>query len=264
MSRYLAILRITWQDALAYRAEAVVWMLVDASPLLVMVYLWRAIYTGRDSIAGLDLPQMITYYLAITFLSILIGAHSDMDVVEQIRDGHIAPYLLKPMPHVTFVLLEDIGWKAMKTLLFLPVFFLALIWLRPYLLAPAEVSAWPALLAAVALAYLLFFMIAYLVGLTTFWLHDAMSLTHVKELLAMLMGGAMVPIALFPDWLQTMAAVLPFRYIYAFPVDIYLGRARGADIAAGLAIQAAWLVGVYLVYRVMWRAGVRRYAVVGG
>ena len=157
MSRYLAILRITWQDALAYRAEAIVWMLVDASPLLVMVYLWRAIYTGRDTIAGLDLPQMITYYLAITFLSILIGAHSDMDVVEHIRDGHIAPYLLKPLPYITFVLLEDVGWKIMKTLLFLPVFGLALLWLRPYLVTPASPAAWPALVAAVALAYILFF-----------------------------------------------------------------------------------------------------------
>ena len=91
MNRYLAILRISWQDALAYRSEAIIWMLVDASPLLVMVYLWRAIYAGRETIAGLDLSQMITYYVAVTFLSILIAAHSDMDVVEQIRDGLIAP-----------------------------------------------------------------------------------------------------------------------------------------------------------------------------
>ena len=91
-----------------------------------------------------------------------------------------------------------------------------------------------------ALAYILFFMIAYLVGLTTFWLHEAMSLAHVKRSLAMLLGGAMAPIALFPAWLQALASVLPFRYIYAFPVDIYLGRVarrgdrRGTGHAGGL------------------------------
>ncbi len=264
LSRYLAILRITWVDSLAYRAEAIIWMLVDASPLVVMVYLWRSIYAGQGSIAGYDLPQMITYYVAITLLSIVIAAHSDNTVVEQIRDGLIAPYLLKPLPHIVFILLEDIGWKVMKTLLFLPVLGLALLWLREYLIVPADPLVWLSLMAAVPLAYMLFFLIAYSVGLTTFWLQEAMSLTHVKELLAMLLGGAMVPVALFPEWLQTVAAVLPFQYIYSFPVGIYLGQVRGLAVVQGLAVQGAWIAVTYGIYRLLWRAGTRRFALVGG
>jgi ABC-2 type transport system permease protein len=264
LSRYLAILRITWVDSLAYRTEAIVWMLVDGSPLFVMVYLWRSIYAGQASIAGYDLPQMITYYVVVTLLGIVVAAHSDNEVVEQIRDGLIAPYLLKPFPHIVFILLEDIGWKIMKTLLFLPVFGLALVWLRDYITVPTDPLVWLSLLAALPLAYVLFFLIAYLVGLTTFWLQEAMSLTHVKELLAMLLGGAMAPLALFPDWLQGVAALLPFQYIYAFPVGIYLGQVRGAAVVQGLAAQAAWIAVAYLAYRLMWRAGTRRFAVVGG
>jgi ABC-2 type transport system permease protein len=264
LNRYLAIVRITWVDSLAYRTEAIIWMLVDASPLLVMVYLWRSIYTGQASIAGYDLSQMITYYVAVTLLGIVIGAHNDMEVVEQIRDGLIAPYLLKPLPHITFILLEDLGWKIMKTLLFMPVFGLTLVWLRDYLIVPSDPLVWLSLLATLPLAYTLFFLIAYLVGLTTFWLQEAMSLTHVKDLLVMLLGGAMVPLALFPDWLQGVAALLPFQYIYAFPVGIYLGQVQVAAVAQGLAAQAAWIAAAYVAYRLMWRAGTRRFAVVGG
>jgi ABC-2 type transport system permease protein len=264
LNRYLAILRVTWVDSLAYRTEAVIWMLVDASPLVVMVYLWRSIYAGQGSISGYDLPQMITYYVVVTLLGIVIGAHSDMEVVEQIRDGLIAPYLLRPLPHITFIFLGDIGWKIMKTLLFLPVFGLALVWLRDYLIVPTDPLVWLSLLLTVPLAYTLFFLIAYLVGLTTFWLQEAMSLTHVKHLLVMLLGGATVPIALFPDWLQGLAGVLPFQYIYSFPVGIYLGQVRGLAVTQGLAAQAIWIAVAYAAYRLMWRAGTRRFALVGG
>jgi ABC-2 type transport system permease protein len=264
VNRYLAILRISWQDALAYRAEALIWMLIDASPLVVMVYLWRSIYEGQSSIAGYDLPEMITYYVIVTVLGIVIGAHSDITVVEQIRDGLIAPFLVKPMPHITFILLEDLGWKVMKTLLFLPALVVILVWLRPYLLVPVDPAAWLGLLAAVPLAYSLFFLLAYLFGLTAFWLQEAMSIGHIKELLAMLMGGAMAPLALFPDWLQTLAAALPFQYIYAFPAGIYLGQIQGPAVLQGLVMQALWIGLACGGYRLMWRAGVRRYAVVGG
>jgi ABC-2 type transport system permease protein len=239
-------------------------MLVDASPLVVMVYLWRSIYASQGSIAGFDLSRMITYYVVVTLLGIVIAAHSDMSVVEQIRDGLIAPFLLRPLPHIVFVLLEDLGWKVMKTLLFLPVFGLALVWLRDYLIVPTDPLVWLSLLATLPLAYILFFLIAYLVGLTTFWLQEAMSLTHVKDLLVMLLGGAMVPVALFPDWLQGVAAALPFQYIYAFPVGIYLGQIQGEAVALGLAAQAVWIALAYLAYRLMWRAGTRRFALVGG
>jgi ABC-2 type transport system permease protein len=264
LNRYLAILRITWVDSLAYRTEAIIWMLVDASPLVVMVYLWRSIYAGQGTVAGFDLSQMITYYVAVTLLGIVIGAHSDMEVVEQIRDGLIAPYLLRPLPHITFILLEDIGWKIMKTLLFLPVFALALVWLRDYLIVPTDPLVWLSLLVTLPLAYTLFFLIAYLVGLTAFWLQEAMSLTHVKDLLVMLLGGAMVPIALFPDWLQGVAAALPFQYIYAYPVGIYLGQIQGEAVARGLAAQVVWIAAAYGAYRLMWRAGTRRFVLVGG
>lgn len=268
MNRYLAILRITWQDSLAYRAEAIVWMLVDASPLVVMAAMWIAIYGGQAGgavvVGGMDLRQMITYYALVTFLGILIGAHSDVSIIEQIRDGLIAPFLLRPLPHILFILLEDIGWKTLKTAVFLPVFGLALFWLRDYLTPPTDLAVLPALLVTVTLSYFLFFLITYLVGLCAFWMQEALSLAHVKDLLVMLLGGAMLPTSLLPDWMQALALMLPFRLIYAFPAAIYLRQVRGWDIVQGWAMQVAWIAAAYLVYRVMWRAGTRRFALVGG
>jgi ABC-type uncharacterized transport system permease subunit len=56
----------------------------------------------------------------------------------------------------------------------------------------------------------------------------------------------------------------PFTYELFFPVQIYLERMNGAEIAAGLAIQAGWTALMFLVARALWHLGVRNYQAVGG
>jgi ABC-2 type transport system permease protein len=49
-----------------------------------------------------------------------------------------------------------------------------------------------------------------------------------------------------------------------FPVSIYLGKTTGAALWQGLAIQAAWVVILYGVARLVWSRGIRKYAAFGG
>jgi ABC-2 type transport system permease protein len=47
-------------------------------------------------------------------------------------------------------------------------------------------------------------------------------------------------------------------------VSIYLGQAQGAALWRGLGWQAAWLAFFYLLARVVWRRGIRKYSAAGG
>jgi ABC-2 type transport system permease protein len=49
-----------------------------------------------------------------------------------------------------------------------------------------------------------------------------------------------------------------------FPISIYLGKAAGAELWRGLAIQFLWVVAAYVFARFMWRRGVKRYSAFGG
>jgi ABC-2 type transport system permease protein len=48
----------------------------------------------------------------------------------------------------------------------------------------------------------------------------------------------------------------------AFPVELALGRLTPRDALTGLAVQAIWFLLAYLLFRLVWRSGVRRYAAV--
>jgi ABC-2 type transport system permease protein len=77
-------------------------------------------------------------------------------------------------------------------------------------------------------------------------------------------GGHLFPLDILPGWLHQALLFTPFPYQLYFPVNIWLGRATGAELWQGLAIQAAWVAAAYGLARFVWSRGVRRYAAFGG
>lgn len=76
-------------------------------------------------------------------------------------------------------------------------------------------------------------------------------------------AGRLAPLELFPQFLQRVADILPFRWMLAFPVELLLGRLTPGELWLGIAAQLFWLVAGYLVMQVIYRAGIRRYAAFG-
>ena len=63
---------------------------------------------------------------------------------------------------------------------------------------------------------------------------------------------------------QTVAALLPFRWMISFPVELLLGNLTPQQTAIGFAAQAAWIALALILLRLVWRAGVRVYSAVSG
>jgi ABC-2 type transport system permease protein len=71
-------------------------------------------------------------------------------------------------------------------------------------------------------------------------------------------------LVLMPDWLRTVAVVLPFRTAMGFPVELLMGRLDARQTVSGFAVGLGWLAVFALLYRIGWRHGVRRYQAVAG
>ena len=117
----------------------------------------------------------------------------------------------------------------------------------------------PALLLAFGLRWLL----EYTLALAAFWTTRVTACNEVYHLVFWFLAGMVAPNALLPDWLQTVAAVLPFRWTLAFPIEVLLGRLETAAILQGYSFSAsgsAWPMGCT---GLLWAIGVRRYSAVG-
>src|SRR5919202_1786552 len=70
-------------------------------------------------------------------------------------------------------------------------------------------------------------------------------------------------LSLLPGGLQQAAYLLPFGYMLGAPAEILRG---GPDPTAALALvagQAVWLGVIWLVFVLLWRAGLRQFSAVG-
>jgi ABC-2 type transport system permease protein len=133
MRKYWTVALLGWQDSLVYRFNALVWVLYAVLPSLTLMMVWLAAYRdgGPARIGGFDLPQMMTYYLCVTALSVAITPHPEWEIAQQIRDGKITQFIVRPIGFFGYRLAQETSYQIIKTAMFLPSFALMVLLFRP-------------------------------------------------------------------------------------------------------------------------------------
>jgi ABC-2 type transport system permease protein len=159
---------------------------------------------------------------------------------------------------------DSLGWKTFRNLLTVPVVIACLLWLGPTLVQVSiPLDRLPLLLVSMVLASVICFFLKLCLACTSFWTNDIVGVATLYELIASALGGVLIPVALLPDWLQTVARLLPIQAIYSVPLTIALGKDGGTSPWLGLLLQFGWIVGLWMLAIVLWRAGLRQYESVG-
>ena len=92
---------------------------------------------------------------------------------------------------------------------------------------PTDPTAIVLLPLSILLAVCVSFACRFMVNLTAFWLTEVRGLVLLYVLVSGLLGGHLVPVQLFPDWLQAAAYVTPFPAMIQFPINLVTGQATG-------------------------------------
>ncbi|MBW6466703.1 MAG: ABC-2 family transporter protein [Brevefilum sp.] len=256
-----ALIQNTWQSWIQHRGFffllAFGWML----PLLVYLFIWSAA-ASDGAIAGLTQESLAGYYLILILTNQLTYATTNWTVGDNIRYGQISRWLLQPMSPIYHALSQEIAGKVVFMLFSVPITALLALIIRPQF----NLSWGQALqfLPAIVLAWGLRFFWGYWLALLAFWVTRADSLLALQDSLIFLLGGHLAPFALLPPGMQTLARLLPFRYMSAFPVEVLTGQLGVQETLTGLAIQLGWTVLAIVLYRWVWTRGIRHYEAVGG
>lgn len=94
-----------------------------------------------------------------------------------------------------------------------------------------------------------------------------MQTSGVRETLSIandLLAGTLVPIWFLPDGLRTVFQLLPFQAGAFLPASIFAGQVTGAEVVRPFLVQAAWIVVLGLVVRVVWSRAQRKVVIQGG
>jgi len=256
-----ALIKGTWASWLQHRSFffllAFGWMIQP----LIYLFVWSTA-AGESSIGGMTRDQFVVYYLALILVNQLTYSQTNWTVGDVIRGGGMNALLLRPLAPFFDAVATQVSGQVVYMAFLLPVTAILYLVLRPEI--QIRVGDAVAFVPALIGAALLRFFWGYWLALLAFWATRADALLALQDALVFLLAGQVAPTVLLPGALRSAANVLPFRYMLGFPVEVLTGRLGAAEVGRGFASQAAWLAVALILYRVLWRSGVRRYSAVGG
>jgi ABC-2 type transport system permease protein len=207
--------------------------------------------------------EFTAYYLASLLVRLLTGSWVSYELSMDIRQGTLAMRLLRPIHPLVAYSAENVAALPLRGLVTIPL-VAVLLWAG----GTQRVTHDPLLLlifvVGVGGAWLITFLIQACIGSAALILESAMSLSELYFGLFSVLSGYLIPLELFPPWLQKATALLPFRFQLGFPVETLLGHLSREQALSQLGEQGLWVLGWGALLSWIWRAGMRRYQSYGG
>jgi ABC-2 type transport system permease protein len=181
----------------------------------------------------------------------------------KVQDGTLSGELIKPIhPMLTNTLVNDIAFKALNMMILTPIWIVLAFLFKPDF---ASVSINGILLAipALLLGYSINFLLSATVTSLAFWTTRVFSLHEFYYALILIFAGQFVPLKLMPEVIQNIARVLPFQLFMYLPIQMIQGNLSTNEIIQGYITGIIWLDIAFILFRWIWREGVKRFSAVG-
>jgi ABC-2 type transport system permease protein len=228
-----------------------------------IAYALLAVFDQRDSVGSYDAQDAVTYTWLAQGMLMTVYVWGWFEVALRVRSGDVATDLQRPLDFQLYWLAQDLG-RATYHGIFrgIPPFLLGALVFD--VLVPGDPAVWLAFVASVFLAVVVSFAFRFLFNLAAFWLLDYRGAGILAMVASTFFSGQIVPLAFFPDWLETLAWALPFAAMVQAPIEVWLGHAEGLELVGLLALQAFWAVVLLGVGRAVLAAGMRKLVIQGG
>ncbi|HXT16885.1 MAG TPA: ABC-2 family transporter protein [Gemmatimonadaceae bacterium] len=263
--RYAAYIRAAWMVDLQYRADIALWLLWGITePAIALGVWWTVAASVGGDVDGYTRVAFARYFFGVTLINQLTQAWDAWYIDHWIADGEMNHRLARPVAPIHESVADNIAYKARVGTIVIVVWLLtALVW--PTVRVPVAPGRWALTAIAVILGAGIRFFNGFAVGLLAFWTTRAYAIVELQLAIGVFLSGQLAPIDLLPHWVERLSTLLWFPYAIAFPVSLLTGTGGWENhIARGFAGQLAWLAAWFVIYRVVWRNGLKRYGAVGG
>lgn len=263
LARAVPFARIGFLNMLAYRARYYVGVLTYLFNVAVYYFIWRAVFRHAPSVAGLSLPEMITYVAIGWTIRSFYFNEIDRDIAAQVQEGRLAMNLIRPVDFQAVMIADAAGQSAFRAVLFSVPISVVLVIVFP-LRGPASPLAAALFLLSATLTFFLVAALNFLVGLIAIRTKSILGILRAKYLVLELLSGLLIPTPLFPEPFRTILFASPFPHINYTPAALYLGKAVGWEAARLLALQAGWTLVLLALGQFAWRRSRQRITIQGG
>lgn len=258
MEKYFFTFKNSIQNFIAYRFNTFAMFISEVIMFFVLFYLWSSIYRQGGQVGNYTLQGIVIYYFAANFIALTVkGTDVAWIVGDEIRLGKIVSILLHPISYSKYKFSQILGGYFFRGIMYFLIFSLAGFFLFPHLQFQISFSRVIFFLLSMGLGSVIYFLLFYMVGLSTFWFGLVRGFNFGFATIVIFLEGSLVPLDLLPPIVNKINYFLPFKYIMFVPVSIFTGRIS-ADYGLFL-IPILWIVFLYFLARIIFKKGIKVY-----
>lgn len=258
---YVALFRLSWSEMLQYRASVFLWTLWSLSGPIIHLAVWSAIIEAEGALGGYDRGSIVAYFLVQSIVYHFTVAWQAYEFSYLIRTGTLSVQLLRPFDPSHYIVANNVAFKLINLVWLIPIWTGMMLYFRPQIELSWERGI--GFVVSMTLAAVLYFLWVHCWAMLAFWTVRASAFFEFTDVIGYLIGGGIAPIALLPGGLRTLALYFPQYYWNGFPVEVAIGTVEPGSILSGMGITVVWIIVLFLVYRLLWRRGLRRFGAVG-
>ena len=265
LKKYITLTRAGIMESLQFRLSFVIMVAGNMLYLIVTYFLWKAIYASVDTdvVNGMTFTDTLIYLVLATALYGFMEMYLVWDIGRSIQSGKIVLDLLKPMPYRRYLFWGYSGNFVVQFFLtFLPTFIVVSV--VTHGAVPIGMNlVWFAL--SVVLAVVINFSFDFIIGTVCLFTESIWGINIMKQVVVLLLSGATIPLAFFPDKLRAVVNCLPFQAVYHAPLSLLLNEHPDMQtVCATLGLQFFWAAALTLLSVLFWNRSVRQITVNGG
>ncbi len=259
------VVSLEFRKILVFRTEFWVTFLGQALVQLVIARsLWSAIFEQQNvtEMNGFTLPMLTLYYVIVPIGSRILTGENIGFLSREIYEGTFTRYLLYPLSWFQYKTLTYFSYSLFYALQLI-VFFLGY---KIFLAGGISASEFGNLLLGVGLfllSSLMYLLMSTAVELLALWADNIWSLMVMLRFFSNFLGGALIPLAFFPEKAQIILSYTPFPNLVSLPARTIMGLTSAQEIFHGLIVIGVWGVVLAIVVNAMWKKGQKNYSGVG-
>ena len=255
--------QVNWAERWQYRANVLMYIFYWLVSPIIFLAVWTSIANANGDVKGLTANDFITYYMLLLIADQLTSNIVIYLFAYKIQDGTLSGELIKPIhPILTNTLMNDLASKMLNLLVLIPVWIVLALLFKPQF---DSVSMNGILLSipVILMGYMINFLISSTITALAFWTTRVYSVHEFYYALILLFAGQFVPLQLMPPVIQSIAKFLPFQLLMYLPIQTIQGKISMTDLMQGYISGVIWLIVSFLLFRLTWREGVKRFSAVG-
>lgn len=264
MKKYIAIIKAAWYGQMVYRINFFTHRLGNLFEIFSQIIIWSVIFNNQSIVSGYSYNEMITY-IVVGWLFMFMTANYGLEfkVSEDIQTGRMSNMLIKPISYLRYIVTLSIGRVSIAMSTAIGMQILVFVLLKNIIIFNFDFFLIIILLAMLIVGYFIRLFFSIIIGFASFWTMEISGIIICSGVIIKFLSGAFFPINLLPSYIVKIFTFFPFVYTFYTPTQIYLGKISLAEGVKGLGIEILWLLVLYLIIKLIWKKGLKKYEGVG-